>query len=153
MGDIHHWQDARKKTGRPRTRSRRPLVFGIAFVMLALGGALVALVFYLQSPPQPLFVVIRIDQYRDPLLPVSLWGDQDREALRGVGLKEQGAFTSQERQRLLEQLKTLGDQQPKDQPLVIYLCAYAAAIENGGVAFGRKFQLLDKPASILDVVR
>jgi hypothetical protein len=154
MGEIHNWQgpQALKKHARPRVKSRRPLLLGIIFVMLLLVGVLAGLVYYLQSPPQPLIVVVRIDQYRDPLLPVSPWGDQDRAALRAlgnVGLKEQGAFTSQERHLLLQELKMLGRNQPKDQPLVVYLCAYAAATEGGGVALLPADARLDDPNSWL----
>src|SRR5947209_4122918 len=102
--DARHWQgpNARKKAGRPTGRSRRPLILGLSFVILALAGVLAGFLFFLHGSPDPLLVVIRIDQYRDPLLPVSPWGDQDRAALRDTNLKERGAFTSQERQLLLQ---------------------------------------------------
>jgi hypothetical protein len=154
MRDARNWQGprARARRGRPAGKSRRPLVWGIVFVMLALGGVLAGLVYYLKSPPQPLLVVIRLDQYRDPQLPVSPWGDQDRAALRDlsrVGLKEQSAFTSQERHLLLQELDAVGRNQPTNQPLVIYLCAYAVGTENGGVSLLPADALLDEPKSWL----
>jgi hypothetical protein len=132
--DARNWQGpyARKNSGRPTApQSRRPLILGIVFTMLCLGGVLLALFFYLQTPPEPLLVIIRIDQYTDPTLPVSPWGEQDRDALRKTKLKEQGAFSSQERQLLVQELKTLGRNQPTNQPLVIYLSAYGAASKDG----------------------
>jgi len=158
MGDTSPSRDARKwqgprargKNGRARGKSRLPRVLTLLFVILALAGALVALAFFMRSPPQPLLVVIRIDQYDDePLLPFYPWGEQDSQALRNAGLTEQGAFTSQERQRLLEALKKLGKDQPADQPLVIYLAAYAAGTENGGVALVPARARLDDPNSFL----
>jgi len=74
--DARKWQGsrARTKNGRARGKSRLPRVLTLLFVILALAGALVALVLYMQPAPQPLLVVIRIDQFDDPLLPFSPWG-------------------------------------------------------------------------------
>ncbi len=150
MGDARKWQgpQVRKNPGRAPTAKRRPLVYGVAFLILALAGALTALVFFMQRPPQPLLVVVRIDQYRDALLPVSPWGDQDRAALHGLGMHEQGAFTSQERQLLLQEFNSLGRDLPAGQPLVVYLCAYATATKDG-VAILPADARLDEPDSWL----
>jgi hypothetical protein len=123
-------------------------VLTLLFVILALGGALVALLFFIQPAPQPLLVVIRLDQY-DPPLPPSPWGQQDREALRGTGLKELEAFTSQDRDVLLQAIHKLGQGQAKDQPLVVFLAAYATGSDNGGVVLLPADARLDDPSSLV----
>ncbi len=148
---AHKWQTpkARAASGRPaKGRSRRPLVIAILFAMLALGGALVALLFYRQQVPDALLVIARVDQYDDDRLPISPWGDTDRSALKGIIRKEQDVFTSQDRALLLPALKTLGQKQ-KDQPLIIYLCAYAVGTEDGGVAVLPAKARLDDPRTWL----
>jgi hypothetical protein len=150
--DARKWQGprARTKNGRAPGKSRVPLALGLLGAILALAGALVALLFYLQPAPQPLLVVLRTE-YRDPLLPVSPWGDQDRAVLREAGLKTQDAFTSQDRDRLREELKNVGHDLKPDQPLVIYLSAYAAGTANGDVALLPADARLDDPASWLSI--
>ena len=102
--------------------------------MLALAGAVVAWVLYPGSVPRPYFTALAIDQYTDPRIPPNQWTAQDRESLRGRGWPESNAFTSQQKDRLVAELRNLGRNQPADQPLVIYLRAYALPTDKGELA-------------------
>jgi hypothetical protein len=150
MGNARSWQGPklRKQSTPAAGKSRRGLVIGISFVILALAGGLLALLLIPQGSPEPLLVVIRVDQYHDLLLPTNPWGEQDREALHRVGLlHEQGAYASQDRQFLLREFKKLsGDEHPAKQPIVIFLSAYATAVKDG-VAVLPTDARLDEPDS------
>lgn len=135
LAQGHAWHGARGRAGRADSRQARlRKIYALAAVMLVLAGAVAALLFYLQEPPRPSLVVLRIDQYRDPRLPFSPWAAQDRDALQKLGLKENNAFTSQEKELLRQQLGVLGRDQPHEQPLALYLAAYAVVQDDGTVA-------------------
>lgn len=116
---------------------RRRKAVLVLFVLLAVAGAFAAFLLYPRNPPRPSFVAIVIDQYRetdangDPRFPASAWAARDREALETLGWDGHAAFTSQERRLLVQELRDLGRGQPAGQPLVVYLCAYAAVTGEG----------------------
>jgi hypothetical protein len=103
--------------------------------MLAVAGATVAWLFYPGAVPHAHFVALAVDQYGDRGLPVNLWTDQDRTALRDRGWQEKNAFTSQQRNLFLKELGDLGKGQPADDPLVIYLCGHVQTARDGGLDF------------------
>jgi hypothetical protein len=125
--------------------------------MLALAGVLAAFLLYPRPAPRPYFVAIVIDQYRetdphgDLRFPVSAWSGQDREALRTIGWAGHEAFTSQLRDLLLRELAGLRNGRPPDQPLVLYLSAYAAVREDGVVCLLPADARLDDPATWLPI--
>src|SRR5262245_12301984 len=84
---------AARKTASPK----RGKIIAIILAMLALAGAVAALVFFLQPVPQPYFEAIWIDEYRDARIPINAWADQDRTGLREVRWQDRNAFNSQER--------------------------------------------------------
>jgi hypothetical protein len=131
-----NWQGPRTRgPGRSDERQARlRKIYIIAAVMLVLAATVAALLFYLRDTPRPTIVVLRIDQYRDGRVPVSPWAAQDRDGLRKLGLEEKNTFTSQERKLIEQELADLGKKQPDNQPLLIYLCAYAAVRDDGTVA-------------------
>jgi hypothetical protein len=131
------------------SRARRRLALVVLALILVLSGILAAVLLYPRALPQAHFVALGIDQYRDERLPAPLWTGRDCAALRRVGWKDQNAFTSQERGLLVQELKNLGRSQPKDQPLVVYLCARAVVAEDGGVAVLPGDCRLDDPATWL----
>jgi hypothetical protein len=131
------WRSSRGPYAEVGARSHQRTALLVAGVMLALAGALAGLLFYLREAPRPSFVAIVIDQYRatdrygDLRFPVSAWSAQDRAALGMLGWQGYGAFNSQSRGLLVQELTHLGQGRPAGQPLVIYLCAYAAVREDG----------------------
>jgi hypothetical protein len=133
--DRRSWQGQRVRPGKPTgdRQARLRKIYIIAAIMLVLAGAIAALVFYIRGTPDPTLVVLRIDQY-DPRVLVSPCSTTDREDLRKLGLPEKNTFTSQNIDVLRQELGNLGANQPKDQPLIIYLGAYAAVKEDGTVA-------------------
>lgn len=128
QGGRYHSSARRGPGGRLRT------ILILLAVILALAGAVVAWVLYPRGVPRPNFTAIAIDQYTDPRIPPNQWTAQDREALRGRGWPESNAFTSQQKDRLVAELRNLGRNQPADQPLVIYLRAYALPTGKGDLA-------------------
>ncbi len=129
------WQGGRyHSTARRGPGGRLRAILILLAVMLALAGAVVAWVLYPGSVPRPYFTALAIDQYTDPRIPPNQWTAQDREALRGRGWPESNAFTSQQKDRLVAELRNLGRNQPADQPLVIYLRAYALPTDKGELA-------------------
>jgi hypothetical protein len=146
-----HWQGPRvRSSGRSDDRQARlRKIYLIAAVMLVLAATVAALLFYLREAPRPTIVVLRIDQYRDGRIPVSPWATQDRAALRNLGLEEKNTFTSQEKELLKQELADLGRKQPPEQPLLIYLCAYAAVRDDGTVAVLPADAKLDDPTTWL----
>ena len=150
----HVWQSARSRSSvvraaKRQTRLRKIYVVGV--VMLVMVATIAALLFYWHDPPRPSLVVLRIDQYHDPRIPLSQWAAQDREGLRNLGLAENNAFTSQEKQLLRQQLAVIGQNQPSKQPLVIYLSAYAVVQDDGTVAVLPADARLDDPTTWLPV--
>ncbi len=129
------WQGGRyHSSARRGPGGRLRAILILLAVILALAGAVVAWVLYPRGVPRPNFTAIAIDQYTDPRIPPNQWTAQDREALRGRGWPESNAFTSQQKDRLVAELRNLGRNQPADQPLVIYLRAYALPTGKGDLA-------------------
>ncbi len=148
----HAWQGTRGRGSAVRAatkQARQRKIYIIAVVILVLAATIAALLFYWHEPPRPSLVVLRIDQYHDPRIPLSQWAGQDREGLRNLGFAENNAFTSQEKQLLRQQLADIGQNQPRKQPLVIYLSAYAVVQDDGTVAVLPADARLDDPTTWL----
>ena len=146
----HAWHRAPGRTGSGRAETRQARlrkIYIIAAVMLVLAGAVAALLLYPREPPRPSLAVLRIDQYQQPFLAFSPWATKDRDALRHLGIKEKNTFTSQEKELLKQALQTLGREQAADQPLIIYLCAYAVVQNDGTVAVLPADARLDEPVT------
>src|SRR5262249_29036000 len=102
--------------------------------------------------PRPALAVVRVDQYdTDPDIPFSPWAAQDREGLSHLGLPNKDTFTSQEKDKLRQVLEHLGHDQPADQPLIIYLCAYAVVQDDATVAVLPARGKLDMPPTWLPI--
>src|SRR5262249_35033017 len=128
------WQGAsRRGSASEADRGRQRKIVILVAALLALAGALAAWALYPRGLPKPHFLAICIDQSSDPHLPASPWAARDRAALRALGWQEENAFTSQEGRLLRQLLGDLGRHQPVDQPLVVYLGAFAVA-DGDGVA-------------------
>jgi hypothetical protein len=127
---THGWRGgAARKTpgGRDPARKRKILILG--GVMLAIAGAVVALLFYLRSEPQPVFASFVIDQYSPPI-PTPPFADADRKAVEFTD-KKIDTFTSQQRGLLVKELRNLGERATSGQPLVVYLRAFAVVTRDG----------------------
>jgi hypothetical protein len=150
------WRDAqRRRAGAPSTvQPRQRTALYLVGIILALTGGVVALFWFLQPPPRPHFIALVIDEYSDERIPPAPWAVQDREALSKLGWQSVNTRTSQEGNLLRTRLRDLGkDDQNKDlspgHPLVIYLRAYAACTDDGGVALLPADARLDNPKTWL----
>jgi hypothetical protein len=141
---------SRGEAGRQAETTRRNQILIVLAVLLALAGALAAWLLYPKGAPDPSFVALVIDQYDDLRIPPNPWAARDRVALRDLEWKGRDAFTKQHRDLLVQELRDLGKGLPEDQPLVVYLCAYAVATEDG-VALLPGDARLDDPTSWLPV--
>jgi hypothetical protein len=168
MGDPpkpRTWRESLQQSAdqRPHSRQRKALL--VAASMLALAGVLAAFFLYPRAAPRPYFVAIVIDQYRETdrhgnlRFPVSAWSAQDREALGALGWAGHGTFTSQLHDLLLRELTSLRESRSADQPLVLYLSAYATTRDDGVVCLLPADARLDDPTTwlpfrdILDLIQ
>src|SRR5262249_40364573 len=129
------WQDGRA-VRRPQDAKKRRLRLALVLggLVLALAGAITAWVLYLRTPPEPTFRPLVLFEYGDPRRPPPPFADQDRRALSAVhGWQAASTFPSQQRSQLVSELRNLKDV-PSNQPLVLYLRAYAVGTPDGGVA-------------------
>lgn len=138
MADRNAWKGdaAAPATGgaprpsKPNDRSKRVFMLAAGFVGLL--GVIAALIVLIQPPPSPYFVPICITEYKSRHYPVNALAQQDREALlRADGPfsnKSTNAFSSQEKQLLVEELKNLAR---RSEPVVVYLSAFMIADASG----------------------
>lgn len=128
-----------------RPAAKRNQALALVFAILVLIGAIAALIFYLRPAPNPYFIAVWIDEYQDRRLPVNPWSKQDREALLALPWRENSAFTSQERDRLVRVLQDLKEQRKVNEPVVIYLSAFALTGPDGKVSLLPGDARLDDP--------
>ena len=122
----HGQQAAPTKT--PRSRGK---LITVAACAMVLAGAIVALVLWIRPLPEPYFIGIWIDQHSDPHVPFRGWVAQGRDALLALPWKDHDTFNQQERRLLRSALHDLGKY--GDQPVVLYLNAYALRDDKGEV--------------------
>ncbi|HVS35601.1 MAG TPA: hypothetical protein VMS17_08465 [Gemmataceae bacterium] len=131
------WQGGRFRStaGRGRKPSARMRTIVILSVLaLILVGAIAAWIFYPRTFSQPYFLPLIVDQYNDPNEPAAAWGEQDRAALTGRGWQAPNTVDDQERRLLVEELTRLGSEKSTEQPVVVYLRAFALPTEKGDLA-------------------
>lgn len=122
--------------------SRRLLVVLVVVALSAVLGALIAWLFFISPFPQPSFLPLCIGEYGEEF-PIRGWVEQDSDALRSLGWKEINAFTSQQREPLLAELRKAAER--SDRPLVVYLSAYARANSEGELCILPIDAHLDRP--------
>lgn len=115
--------------------------------MLALLGGVIAFVFFLKDPPRPHFVAFVIDQYSDERIPSVPWAENDRSALESLKWQGVNTFGSQQKNLLLPELQKLNTRGNPREPLVVYLRAHAAGMDDGNVAFLPADARLDDPST------
>jgi hypothetical protein len=145
------WRGAAPRpTAQPQPPSgKRGKVLGLSAAILALVGALVAWIFYPSPVRNPYFLAIVISEYRDPGIPINAWANQDRQALLAFPWRDNNAFTSQQRNLLVQELRNLETGRKPDEPVVVYLSAIARTGPDGKVALLPGDGRLDEPASWL----
>ncbi len=105
-------------------------------VIAALLGVLAAWLLYPGRMPSPHFLGIWISEYRDPI-PVNPWAEQGRRAFLTIPWRDDPgavsqAFTSQQRNLLVQELENLARKKAGD-AVVIYLGAHARTDQKGEV--------------------
>jgi hypothetical protein len=123
------WRPAAQLPQRSSKSARRLRIVLAAAALLAVSGALIAWLLILRPFHPAYFLPLCIGEYGEEL-PVRGWVRQDSDALRSLGWKESNAFTSQERELLLGELRKSAGR-TFDGPLVMYLSAYALADAKG----------------------
>ncbi len=110
--------------GRPRSAKRRQIT-AAAVVMLALAGAVIALLFLIRPAQTPYFLTIPITEYKARQYPPNPLARQDSNALERHFLQDRrnNAFQSQERHEVLKELQNL--QTRKEAAVVVHLRALA----------------------------
>jgi len=113
--------------------SKQKQIFIVLAVMLALAGGIAGLVYLLRSPADLYFVPLFITQYSNRQIPVNSQAERDRQAFEdGHYFPPMNTFDIQEKGQLLKVLANLKERKPSD-TLVLYLCAFARASEEGKV--------------------
>jgi len=122
------WRTAPVSTAGPSTtarqsRTRQFVIFG--FLFLALLGAFIGFLFYIQKPDTPFLLTVSMSDYKDPLFPPLPYAQQDSAGLEQYfeeGRRKNG-FNSQERGLLLAEFDELA--RAKHKHLIIHLRAHA----------------------------
>ncbi|HEY7158687.1 MAG TPA: hypothetical protein VH575_32385 [Gemmataceae bacterium] len=127
--------------------ARRLRVALLAVVVLALSGALIAWLIKVRPLKQADFLPLCIDEYGDDF-PVRAWVRQDGELLRGLTWNEDNAFTVQERELLLHDLRAFTQRKSKG-PQVVYLNALALTDAKGELNILPVDARLDHPSTWL----
>ncbi|MCI0457971.1 MAG: caspase family protein [Gemmataceae bacterium] len=117
--------------GEPRASNRRQLYVALA-LLLALLGATAAWIFYPRRLQPPKFIGVWIDQYNDVRIPPNAFAANDRKAFSDLGLKDAGAFTSQERGLFRDMAQQLR-KHPAGEALIVLLSAHVITRPNGKV--------------------
>lgn len=131
-----NWQATGVRSkAREQAKARGVAIAGVAFTILLLLGALVAWLFYLDPKPSPYTLGIWISNYADPSIPVNPWADQDRTAWLALPLKDKNAFPSQQRDLLVKELSNLDKIKNLDEPVLVYLNAFALTDPETGKVY------------------
>src|SRR5262249_9836092 len=136
-------------SARNSSPARRLRVALVAAAVLALSGALVAWLIKVRPLKEADFLPLCIDEYGDDF-PVRAWVRQDGEFLRGLSWNEDNAFTVQERELLLHDLRAFTERKPKG-PQVVYLNALARTDAKGELNILPVDARLDRPATWLSL--
>lgn len=123
------WRPAPQLPQRSGKFTRRLRLVLVAAALLVVSGTLIALLFAIRPFHRAYFLPLSIGEYGEEV-PVRGWVRQDSEALRSLDWKERNAFTSQERELVLDELSKTA-KSSFNGPLVIYLSAYALTNPKG----------------------
>jgi hypothetical protein len=110
--------------------SRGLRLFLTLAALLAVAGAVVGFLLYLRASPNPVFIGLWITEYKDPDIPPSPYGEQDRAALRAFPWQGNDAFNSQEKERVVRELDRLREKPPAT-AVAVYLSGYVVAGGDG----------------------
>lgn len=101
--------------------------FAAALAVVALGGAIAGLLFYLWPDPPPVILAMPVTAYNQPDWPPNPWAEADARSLLERA-PEGGAqtFQAQDKQAILRELDRAAAETRK-QPLVVYLSALGVA--------------------------
>ena len=103
--------------------------------MLLIGGIVAGMLSWLEPVPTPYFVPCWVTAYRSNVIPSNTFGELDRRALKEGNFFRNtsgSAVVSQDRRELHQELAALATRE-KHEPVVVYLCAYAATDSQGRV--------------------
>src|SRR5439155_5884243 len=113
--------------------NRGKQIFGVVAVMPALAGAVLGILYLIRPAPRPYFVPLFIPEYTQKQIPVNFQAEADRRALvEGNYFENKSTFGSQEKDSFVGALADLKSR-PTSDAVVLYLCAFAQASENGEV--------------------
>ncbi len=116
----HAWRPPLQQGATPRTRGgkRTRQIVALAFLFLALLGALVAWLLWLLKPQSPYFLTIPMSEYRIRSFPVNPFAEQDSDALASHFPDARKAYTSQERDLFLRELDALANRKSSERVIV-----------------------------------
>jgi hypothetical protein len=153
MGSSGRPQDVWKSStpARPVVRGRAPARgkwFAAALAVVALGGVIAGLLFYLWPDPAPVVLAIPVSAYDNPDWPPNPWVEADARGL--VERATEGGiqtFQAQEKAAILRELDRVVGEAGR-RPLVVYLAALGV-VANGKVHLVPGDARPDEPASLL----
>lgn len=139
---AHAWRRpaATTSAGRPapvsRARQQRKKLYRVTALLLALGGAILGMLFWVRSYREPYFLSLVITEYGSRMLPVNAFAKLDGEGLSAIFPPDHtvsAAHTSQNADELLQEIDKLFAR-AKDHPVVLHLAALAhsAASDSSG---------------------
>jgi len=150
---FRRWQGTapRPVAARAPAAAKRGKIIAVVFAILVLIGAIAAWVLWPDPVRSPYFLALWVNEYRDPRIPVSPWADQDRSAWVSLPWKDNNAFTSQQRNLLIQELRNLEKVKQLDEAVLVYLEAYAITGTDGNVALLPGDASLDDPSTWLPI--
>jgi len=141
------WRPTPQLPQRSSKSARRLRLALVAAALLAVSGALIAWLLIPRLFQRAYFLPLCIGEYGEEF-PVRSWVRQDGDVLRSLGWKERNAFTSQERELLLGELRKAAGS-TLEGPLVVYLSAYALTNPKGELCILPVDARLDLPETWL----
>jgi hypothetical protein len=122
--DWRH-KSAGGSTGRAGTSARGKKVFAMLAVILALGGVLVGLMYFLRMFRPPVLLSLSITEYSDRRYPPNPFAEQDSQVLLSEvhGAGSEVAINSQQKDLLREKLKDLSNRDERS--LVLHISSLA----------------------------
>ncbi len=121
-------QNQGKPDGSSSGKARK--LFTLLGILLALAGAVAALIFFPSAPSPPHFLTLPIREYRVEQWPTNPFAVQDGELLvkHFEDGKTKEAFGSQTRDRIIKELSDLPAE--ANQPVVVHLCAHGVCHDD-----------------------
>src|SRR5262245_11835022 len=129
IGVPRRWlESAQPQQPADRVWTRRRKIGLTVALMQLLVGFIAGLLYWLVPAPTTHFVPLWITEYKSKHIPVNFLAGPDRDALVWRDYfprQSEGAFGSQERHLLMQELASLAQLRGADS-VVLYLCAYAS---------------------------